>query len=98
MFVVVCVLIGIGFGGVMLNLIVLLFEVVELCLCSSVVVMMYCGILFGGVIVLLIGVLFVGDIEWCYIFYVGGLGLLLFVLLFVWCLLELCVYFDVVGM
>lgn len=59
----VWLMIGVGLGVVLLNFIVLMFEVVGLCFCGMVVSLMYCGVFIGVVLVVILG--FVGvNLVW----------------------------------
>ena len=79
MLVVVRVLMGIGLGGALPNLIALSSEAVSPRARNTAVSVMYCGIPFGGVIASVIGMLSAGDTDWRHIFYVGGAGPLVLV-------------------
>lgn len=79
-----CFVIGFGFGGVMLNVIMLMFEYCLVCCCLLFVMMMFCGFMIGFVFGGFVVVLLIEYYGWCVVLVVGGVVLLLFLLLFVW--------------
>lgn len=93
--IVLCFVIGIGFGVVMLNVVILMSEFCFDKCCVVIVNLMFCGfflgVVFGGFLVVWM-ILYFG---WCSVFMLGGVVLLVLFLLLVLYLLEFVCYMIV---
>lgn len=95
--IILCFIIGVGFGVVMLNVVMMMGEFCLDKCCVIVINLMFCGFLFGVVFGGFLVVWMILYFGWCSVLVFGGVMLLLFGVLLLLKMLELVCFMVVIG-